>query len=89
LNLEEFMATLREWIHRPWGTFRRSDRDRDLEEELKIHLELAAEDMRRRSRSSEDAERMARLRAGGSPRRWKLCATDGRFHCFLVICLCR
>ena len=36
------MATLREWINRLWGALRPSPGDRDLEEELRLHLELAA-----------------------------------------------
>lgn len=44
-------ATLREWMHRLLGTFRRKSRDRELEEELRSHLELAGdinEEMARR-----------------------------------------
>ncbi len=63
------MATMREWMMRLWGTIRRNPRDRDLEEEIRLHLELAAEDARKRSGSSigsfEDAERMVRMQAGG------------------------
>jgi len=59
------MRTLREWIFRFWGTIRRKRFDQDLEEELRLHWELAAEDMRKRGASAEDAARMARLRAGG------------------------
>jgi macrolide transport system ATP-binding/permease protein len=58
------MATLREWIGRLWGTLWRTRADRDLEEELQLHLELAAEDARRRGDSPERAARAARLRAG-------------------------
>jgi predicted permease len=67
------MPALREWIRRLWGTLRRSPRDRDLEDELKLHLELAeelAEEAARRqgdpSVSPSEAARLARLRAGGS-----------------------
>ena len=44
------MATLREWVSRLWGTLRgkRVDRERELAEELRLHLELAADDERRR-----------------------------------------
>jgi predicted permease len=62
---EESMARLREWTHRLWGTLRRNPSDREMEEELRSHLELASEDMRRHSGSSEDALRAARLKAGG------------------------
>ena len=56
--------TLREWLHRLWGTFRRSRTDRDLEDELQIHLELAADEERRRGTPDDGAVRAARLRVG-------------------------
>ena len=59
------MATLREWLNRLWGTLRRTRTDRDLEEELRLHLELAAEDARRRGEPPEHAVRAARIEAGG------------------------
>jgi predicted permease len=59
------MATLREWVSRLWGTLSKTRADRDLEEELRLHLELAAEDARRRSTSPERAVRAAGLQAGG------------------------
>src|SRR6185295_13010443 len=59
------MATLREWIRRFWGTLRPDPRDRELEEELRLHLELTAEDVQRRGGSRQDAVREARLQAGG------------------------
>src|SRR5262245_37279543 len=37
---------LREWIQRLWATLRRRRTDDDLEQELRLHLELAAEDGR-------------------------------------------
>ena len=40
---------LREWLHRLAGTFRWGRADRDLEEELRAHLELAAEEAARRA----------------------------------------
>src|SRR5688500_3586900 len=55
------------YLRRLWGTFRRRWRDRDWEEELRLHLELAAEDARGRGVSAEDAMRAARLRAGTIP----------------------
>ena len=61
------MATLREWIRRLWGTLKRNPRDREMEEELRSHLELAAEDIRHRGGSTEDAMRAARLRVGSVP----------------------
>ena len=59
------VATLREWMHRLLGTFGRKSRDRELEEELRSHLELASEDMLRRGGSTEDALRAVRLNSGG------------------------
>ena len=35
------MPTLREWLRRLWGTLRPHARDREMEEELKLHLDLA------------------------------------------------
>ena len=55
--------TLREWMLRLVGAFLRRRVDDDLEEELRLHLELAAEDARRRG-AGEDAVRLARLNAG-------------------------
>ena len=60
------MTTLREWVRRFWGTLRRNSRDREMEEELRSHVELASEDMLRRGLSSEDALRAARARIGGT-----------------------
>jgi predicted permease len=59
------MRTLREWIHRFWGTLFPGRRDGDLEHELRVHLELAAEDARRRGRPDDVAVRGARIQAGG------------------------
>ena len=59
------MATFREWVRRLWGTLRPTRDDRDLEEELRLHLELAAEDARRRGDPPERAVRMARIQVGG------------------------
>lgn len=59
------MASLREWIYRFWGTLRPSRRhDRELEQELRLHLELAAEDAQRRMDPA-NAARAAVIRAGG------------------------
>ena len=60
------MRTLREWIHRLWGTMRPKRRDSELDHELRLHLELGAEDARRRGLSATDSARAARLTAGGS-----------------------
>ncbi|MBV8844831.1 MAG: ABC transporter permease [Bryobacterales bacterium] len=48
---------LREWLHRLWGSLRRNARERDMEEELRRHLEFAAE--------HEGSERAARVAYGG------------------------
>jgi putative ABC transport system permease protein len=56
--------TPREWLNRLWGTFRRRRSDRDLEDELRVHLELAADDERRRGDPEGSAVRAARLRVG-------------------------
>jgi predicted permease len=59
------MRTLREWIHRLWGTLYPGRRDGDLDHELRLHLELAAEDARRQGRTADVALRGARIEAGG------------------------
>jgi hypothetical protein len=58
------MATFREWTTRLWATLRPIRDDRDLEQELRLHAELAAEDARRRH-PTESARRAARIQAGG------------------------
>ena len=60
------MRILREWSHRLWGTLLQRRRDSDLEQELRLHLELAAEDARRRGLNATDSARAARLKAGGT-----------------------
>src|SRR5215204_7233913 len=60
------MRILREWSHRLWGTLLHRRHDSDLEQELLVHLELAAEEARRRGLSSTDSARAARLEAGGT-----------------------
>jgi predicted permease len=55
---------LREWINRLWGFVGRRRTDADLEEELRMHLEFAADDARRRGMAPEDAARAATLSAG-------------------------
>ena len=60
------MRTLREWIRRLRGTLRRGRSNADLEQELRAHLELAAEDSRRRGLRPEQAIRTARIKAGGT-----------------------
>ena len=59
------MRILHEWLRRLWGTLSGRRRDADLEEELRLHLEMVAEEARRQGHSPEDAMRRARLEAGG------------------------
>jgi putative ABC transport system permease protein len=59
------MEKLREWASRIWGALRPDRSDRELEEELRQHLEFAAEDARRRGQVSDRDVRAIRLRAGG------------------------
>src|SRR5258705_4477518 len=61
---ERVAMTPREWVNRLWGSLRRARTDRDLEEELRIHLELAADEERRRGAPEGNAVRTARLRVG-------------------------
>jgi predicted permease len=56
------MRLLREWMHRMLGTLRGGRRDADLQEELRLHIELAAEAAQRRG----EPVRSARMRAGGA-----------------------
>jgi len=59
------MRTLREWMVRLIGTVIGRRSDRDLEQELQSHLELAEEEARRRGESPQQAAREARIRFGG------------------------
>ena len=59
------MPKLREWLIRLWQTLRPGRDDRDLEQELRLHRELASEDARRGADSPERAARAARIREGG------------------------
>ena len=70
------MATLREWVMRLWGTLRPSRRDAELEAELRLHLELAAEDERRRAPTASRATPGGQRRSGPGAwrRRWRRCA---------------
>jgi predicted permease len=56
---------VREWVHRLWGTAHPRRSDRELEQELHLHLELAAEAARRQGRAPDDPRRIARIQAGG------------------------
>jgi predicted permease len=59
------MSIFHEWARRLWGTLSGRRRDADFEEELRLHLELVAEEARRQGHSPEQAVRLARLEAGG------------------------
>ena len=61
------MRGLREWVIRLLGTVRRRRSDRDLELELRMHVELAEEQARRRADVPADAARTARLITGNVP----------------------
>ncbi|HJR58653.1 MAG TPA: ABC transporter permease [Vicinamibacterales bacterium] len=58
------MTILREWLARLLATVRANRKDADLEEELRLHLELAAEHAQPNGPSPDDARRAARLRLG-------------------------
>jgi predicted permease len=58
------MRALLEFLRRAANTLRRSRSDADLEEELRLHVELAAEREGRSGHAGPEAERYARLRAG-------------------------
>ena len=60
------MPLLREWIHRLLGTLRRGRRDRDLEDELRLHMEMAAEEAHRRGEPLRAASRTAQIRVGSA-----------------------
>ena len=60
------MPLVREWIHRVLGTLRRGRRDRDLEDELRLHMEMAAEEAHRRGEPLRAASRTAQIRAGSA-----------------------
>ena len=56
---------VQEWLRRFWGTISGRRRDADLEEELRLHLQLAAEAARSQGHSPEEAMRRARMELGG------------------------
>jgi predicted permease len=55
---------VRAWLARLWNTLRPSRADRDLEDELRLHLDLEAERLRRHGYSDEAARRAAVGRLG-------------------------
>jgi predicted permease len=58
-------VTLREWLDRLRGTLQPRRRDAELQDELRLHLELAAERAERSGLAPADARRAAALRSGG------------------------
>ena len=61
------MPVLRECLRRLWGALQRNPADRDLERELRFHLEQAEEELRAKGCSPAEAARLARVRLGGLP----------------------
>jgi len=59
------MASLREWLRRFCETVRPHRDDSDLEQELRLHSELAAEEALRTGRAPEQARRVALIHMGG------------------------
>ena len=59
------MTRVREWIDRLRGTLRPGRSDRELEEELRLHLQLAAEEAQRAGDSPASAARAAAIEGGG------------------------
>jgi putative ABC transport system permease protein len=60
------MRVVREWLHRLAGTLLRRRCDIDLEEELRLHLEMATEDARSRGLEPADAVRAAQVKTGAA-----------------------
>jgi predicted permease len=58
-------AAIREWLRRLRATFHKAPEDAEMEEELRLHVDMIAEELKRRSLSFEDAARQARRQAGG------------------------
>lgn len=61
------MTKLREWAWRLMGSLRMTRPDRDVEDELRFHLEMEREAAIRHGASREEAARQARWRAGHVP----------------------
>ena len=59
------MGAIREWLRRLWGTFRKTPEDAEMEEELRLHVEMVADELQRRGLPPAAALRQARLQAGG------------------------
>src|SRR5215472_6730279 len=61
----DWLRTLREWSQRLRGALHFGRRDADLEEELRLHVELMEEEARRRG-VEDDSMRLLRVNAGGA-----------------------
>jgi hypothetical protein len=70
------MTTIREWFSRVWGTVRGNRRDAEMEEELKVHLEFATEDMQRRMGSRRTRSERLNCEPGASRQRWRRYGTN-------------
>ena len=57
-------AAIREWLRRLRATFHKAPEDAELEEELCLHVDMIADELKRRDLSFEDAAVQARLQAG-------------------------
>jgi hypothetical protein len=69
-RVSEWRSRFREWLTRLRNAIRPDRTDRDLEEELRLHVQLATEDERRRAASADSAdraERTAAIRVGAIP----------------------
>jgi hypothetical protein len=65
------VARLRQWTRRLWGSIRRDPGDGQIEEELRLHIELAGEWARTAGAAPDQARRSA-----GLPSSWE--AESGR-----------
>src|SRR6266404_2344726 len=61
----EWLRMLRERSQRLRGALHFGRRDRDLDEELRLHVELAADEARRRG-VEDDSMRLSRIKTGGA-----------------------
>jgi putative ABC transport system permease protein len=59
------MAMLKEWFRRFWAALKRDTPEKQMHDEIQMHLELAADELQRRGQTPEDAVRTARLQYGG------------------------
>jgi predicted permease len=62
----DFVLITREFIMRLLGALRLRPRDSELEEELRLHLEMQAERLRLQGADDEEANRLARIKAGNA-----------------------